>query len=93
MVEHVGGAPTTRGSAGAGTVSSGNRLVVITEDEEIKGYVENSLVWTYSSAANFKTEIDAELDSLGTGGAVSDVRIWPRQLAGEALSEIERHTS
>lgn len=91
--EIVAGTPTQRAVSGAGAVTGGERLVLVVEDEVIKGYIGNTLSWTYSSAANFKTETAAELDALGTGGRVDDVKIWPRQLAGDAKTYLDTATA
>ena len=96
--EIVGGSPTVRGSS-AGVVANGGRIVIIADDTTIKIYTTvkkyeaNNLQITYTSATNFKTETDGELDNLGTGGAVSDLISWPRTLSGAALTELEKYTA
>jgi hypothetical protein len=69
-----------RGSA-AGVLSGGERITIICDDEEIRGYYDTTLAWAYSSAANFKTETSGEINSLGTGGQVSDLITRPYNLA------------
>jgi hypothetical protein len=77
LKETVAGTPTIRSTA-AGVVSNGHRCVVISDDIVIRDYSNNVLRTTYSSAANFKTATAGSLSSLGTGGAVSDLTVWPR---------------
>ena len=43
-------------------------------------------------SANFATETDGELETEGTGGAVTDIIAWPRTLSGAALSTLQRYT-
>ena len=81
---------TQRGTGG--TVTDGERIVIIADDETISGYADNTKAWSYTSAANFKTETAGEVDALGTGGVVSDLITWPRVLSGTALSELESYT-
>jgi len=85
LYEVVAGTPTSRASA-ATVVSNGHRIVIVADGTTIRGYSNNVLRWTYSSASNFATETDGELDALGTGGAVSDVVAWPRTLSGVAAA-------
>jgi hypothetical protein len=88
LVELVGGAPTTRGDA-AGVVSDGSRVVVVMEDDAIIGYCDDAEVWSYSSAANFKTETAGALKTVGTGAAFSDLVVYPRFLSGAALATLD----
>ncbi len=91
--EVVAGSPTSRGSA-AGVVANGDRIVIVADDTTIR-------VWdtgasnvirriAYGSASNFQTEVDGELDALGTGGVVNDIATWPRTISGSAKTELER---
>lgn len=89
LIERVGAGDTTRGSS-AGAVSNGDRIVLILDDNIIKIFIDDNLGVTYSSAINFKTETNGELNSEGTGGAVSDLVSWPRVLSGAALAELTR---
>jgi len=91
LYEHVGGSPTIRGND-IGVISGGERIVVVCNDEEIRGYYDGVLAWTYSSAVNFKTKTDGKLTNEGTGGSVSDIVTWPRTLSGAALAELNRYT-
>lgn len=74
--ELVSGTPTQRGTSAA-AVANGNRLVIVADDDDINVYCDDVLEITYTSAANFKTAIAGELESEGTGGAVSDIVTWP----------------
>ena len=87
--EVVGGSGTNRASTGSGALAGGERIVVVAEDETIRGYYDGALAWTYAGAGNFKTETAGELESLGTGGAVSDIVSWPRVLRGAARAALE----
>jgi hypothetical protein len=86
LIEQVGGGDTERGSAGAGTISNGHLVVVILEGQTIRGYSNNVLRWTYAAAANFQTETDGSVSGLGTGGQVSNLITWPRNISGSALN-------
>lgn len=81
LKEVVAGTPTTRGTAAA-VVTSGHRCVVIAEGTTIRGFSNNTLRWTYSSATNFQTATAGQLNAVGTGGVVSDIIAWPRNVAG-----------
>ena len=85
--EVVAGTPTERGTAAA-VIANGDRVVIIADDETIKVYEANVLRITYSSAANFKTETDGELETEGTGGSVSDIKAWPRLISGGPLNQL-----
>ena len=91
--EVVASGVTQRGTSAA-IVANSDRIVIIADDEEIRVYEgangENLRI-TYSSAANFKTETDGELDTEGTAGAVSAIKSWPRVLSGAALSEVSKY--
>ena len=69
--------------------SAGERVIVVCDDETIRVYGNNTLLITYSSAANYKTAATGELESLGTGGLASDIIAWPRTLSGQALRALE----
>jgi hypothetical protein len=86
--EVVAGTPTQRATAAA-VVSSGHRIVIVADSTTIKGYSNNVLRWTYSSASNFATSTAGELTALGTTGAVSDVVAWPRTISGAAATYLD----
>lgn len=88
LAEIVAGVPTNRATA-SGVLSGGERIVIVCEDEIIKAYYDNISTWTYSSAANFKTETNGELETEGTGGSVSDIISWPRTLSGNAKDALD----
>ena len=92
LEEVIDGTPTNKQTA-AGVVSDGGQIKIIAEGETIRGYYNDAIVWTHTGASNFKTATDSSLDSLGTGGAVSNIKIRPVKLAGSALQEITRHAS
>jgi hypothetical protein len=78
--EVVSGSPTQRGTSAA-AVSGGERLVVICNDEEINVYADTSLLITYSSAVTQKIQTAGEIESLGTGGQISNVVTYPLSFA------------
>lgn len=80
LYERVAGTPTLRANAAA-SVADGYRYIVVTEGTTIKGYSNNTLRWTYSSASNFQTQTAVEVASLGTGGVMSELICWPRTLS------------
>lgn len=88
LVEVVAGAPTTRATAAA-VVSSGHRIVIVADGTIIRGYSNNVLRWTYSSASNFSSATSGLVVALGTGGAISDLISWPRVLSGEAADSLD----
>lgn len=88
LYERVAGVDTLRASA-AGVVSNGHRIVVVADGTTIRGYSNNVLRWTYSSASNFATETDGLLSALGTGGAVSEIISWPRALTGATAAILD----
>lgn len=79
----------TQRAAAAGVVTNGHRCVIICDGTTIRGYSNNVLRWTYSSASNFATETDGRLNALGTGGAVSDIVSWPRTISGVAATYLD----
>jgi len=76
----------------AAVLSGGERIVVKCFDEEIKVYYDSTLSITYSTAPNFKTQTNGELDTEGTNGSISDIVSWPRTLSGKAKDEIDKYT-
>lgn len=79
LTEVVAGVRTQR--AATGGTANGHRVVIIAEGTTIKGYSNNTLRWTYSSAANFATATGVVVAALGTGGAISELVCWPRTLS------------
>ena len=88
LYEYVSGAPAQRANA-AGVCANGQRITIIFENETIKAFTDGALRWTYSSAANFKTETTGQLYSQGTGGAASNLLSWPRFITGPALARLK----
>lgn len=78
--EVVSGSATQRASLAAGSVANGERIYLWCDDETIKVFgPDGNDTITYTSAANFKTATAGELDTLGTGGAVSDILALPHR--------------
>lgn len=90
LAETIAGVFNTRANTGAGVVGAGDRIVVIADDETIRGYVNNALLWTYALAANFKTETSGEYNNAGAGGSISDLITWPRTISGVARRALDR---
>lgn len=88
--EVVAGVVTQRGTA-AGVVANSDRIVIVADGTTIRVFEANTQRITYAAAANFQTETDGELETEGTGGAVTDIVSWPRTLSGAALAELQRY--
>ena len=88
LFEVIDTVATIRANGGA-VIANGDRIVLVCENETIKGYSANTLRFTYSLAANFKTNTAGEINRLGTDGAVSDLLTWPRKPSGSALKLIK----
>jgi hypothetical protein len=87
--EVVNGDVGTQRATAPAVVSSGHRIVIIADGTTIRGYTNNVLHWTYSSASNFAIATAGELTSLGTGGVISDIVSWPRTLTGAAANYLD----
>lgn len=93
--EVVAGTQVQRGTSGAVTVANGYRVVVVADDVDINVFRLDTAATTdlkgfsYAGAANFKTATAGKLETLGTGGAVSEIISWPRYLTGDALAVLE----
>lgn len=74
--EVVAGTPTNRI---AGTIATGNYLRLRANAAEIRLFRITTLTGTYASATNFQTELGLEIKSLGTGGALANLAIYPVQ--------------
>lgn len=77
LFEVVAGVPTSRASDATAN-ANGARFVVIAEGAVIKGYSNNVLRWTYSSATGFQTATGVEVSVLAGGGVISELVAWPR---------------
>ncbi len=88
LYEGVAGVETQRAVNSAG-VSNGHRIVIVADGTTIRVYSNNVLRFTYSSASNFATATSGKLSTIGTGGAVSDVISWPRELSGAAANALD----
>lgn len=78
LSECVAGVVTNR-ATDATANANGSRFVVVCEGNVIKGYVNNVLRWTYSSANNFQTQTALELNTLN--GTITELICWPRTVA------------
>lgn len=89
LLETVATVDTTRGTAAA-AVSGSEIIRVSFNDETIRCYYDNTLAWGYGPAANFKTETTGEVNSLGTGGAISNLETLPLNPSGKHLTQLEQ---
>ena len=88
--EVVAGTPTERGTS-AGAISAGERIVINAHSQTIDVFDPGARHIHYTTAANFLTETDGELNDEGTGGAVTDIVSWPYALSGAALAQLTRY--
>jgi hypothetical protein len=70
-------------------VTTGERIGWIAFGSTIAVYDATERRINYTSAANFQTETDGELETEGTGGAVTRIEVWPRTLSGAALAALD----
>jgi hypothetical protein len=88
LIEVVAGTPTTRTTIASN--ANGDRLMLVMDGATAllnrwrTGATESSLL--YTSVSTFTTQTAGVISSLGTGGAVSDLVTWPRNLSGDALA-------
>lgn len=95
LQEIVAGGSTNRITGGSSSFSDGDRLVCIAVDETITVISNNALVGAYASAANFKTETDGDVITIGAGGQIDDIVIWPHKVGDSvaaALSAMAEET-
>lgn len=90
LYEVVAGTATQRLST---TAQAGDRLICALDGTRLRGsrvrsgaYANTSL---YSSVSTFTTQTSGYINSLGTGGAISDLRVFPITLQGEAKAWID----
>lgn len=93
LQEVVNGVPITRGTAAAGSIANGQRMVVVTDDINILVHANYLEKFFYKLANNFKTQTSGKLLSLGTGGAVSDIISWKRYLTTEESAILDRYSA
>ncbi len=83
----------TQWATSAAAVVAGNKVELIFDGAIYAAIVLNGTSYSrehsYSSMSNFNTEINAELETLGTGGAVSDIQTYTHTLTGAELSAWE----
>ena len=80
LFEWVAGVPTLRASVAA-VMTAGTTVDLLAWDKSIRAYVNGTYRWSYESATNFKTQTGGEINSLGTGGSVSNLIVWAYPLA------------
>lgn len=77
--EIVDGTPTNRINDAA-ALSGTEILKIRSNGIVIQLYYDETLAGAYSAASNFAQEIGYELDSVGTGGQISDLRVYKTNL-------------
>lgn len=90
--EVVSGSATQRGTA-AGVVVNGEQVTIIADGETISVFDSSARRINYTSAANFKTATSGELETEGTGGAVTDIVMYPRTLSGGAKNVLDNYSA
>jgi type IV pilus assembly protein PilA len=86
--EIVGGVLSQRATV-AGVVTSGERIVIITDGSTVYVHENNTLAITYSSASNFSTVGNGYLNAVGTAGVVSELVTWPRIIPVEIAEQLD----
>jgi hypothetical protein len=79
LLEVISDGPVTRGTAAA-AVTNGSRIVVTFDGSIIRGYVNNVLKLSYTFGSWQNTTSGSEVYTNGTGGVVSNVVAWPRDI-------------
>lgn len=91
--EIVSGVDTNRCSS---TAINGDRILCVIDGANTRLFRmragANTQSSIYASVSTFTTQTSGVISSLGTGGAVSDLIAWPRNVTGNAASELERMT-
>jgi len=82
----IGGTPTQLDSAAA-VIANSDRIMIVCDDDDISVYEANVARLT-GTEATLKNETAGELETEGTGGAVTDIISWPMCPSGRALDEI-----
>lgn len=89
--EVVSGTPTQRHTYASTTETAFTIHLSATAIEVAAGTgITQPFRVSYYSASKFKTETDGELETLGTGGAISDIVSWPKQPDSTAQAELNK---
>ncbi len=83
--EIVAGIPALRGSSAA-AFAAGETERLITDDETITSFANQITKVSYSSAANFKTELAYDFSDFGTAGDEDNVSMWEQKASGALLN-------
>ncbi|RKX66638.1 MAG: hypothetical protein DRP42_02655, partial [Tenericutes bacterium] len=89
LYEEVGGS-TLR--ADTGGLSGGEHIRLTANGSKISAWYDDTLAWEYESATNFATETNGEVDSLGTGGVISNLKTFPMLLEDEVRGNVVANT-
>jgi hypothetical protein len=77
LVEVIAGVENTRTNI-TGVITVAQRIVVIAAGALYRGFGQNVARYGYTSTGGFATATNAEVASLGTGGAIASLTTWPR---------------
>ncbi len=80
------GVPTTRAQVG-GVLADGQVITLVFDGTNITSFIDDTQQWTYAAATAYQTEIDGEVDTLGTGGVLANLttRTLDQRLATDIL--------
>jgi hypothetical protein len=90
-LDEVAAGVVTQRATRANAVSNGQRVVITCRGSTIRVQEtsESADVAAYTSASNFATETDGELETEGTGGSVSNIIAWPMTLPAGAKAILD----
>lgn len=74
LYEYISNSPNSRGTS---VITDDDRVRVTAVDELIKIYINNILVITRATASTSKNGTTGLIESLGTGGIISDLATFP----------------
>lgn len=86
LYEIVAGVSTSRGT---GTVTAGARVTIMFYDVYIRVVIGQISAVVYDTATNFADNVSGVVQSLGTGGVLSDMNIWPVVLPAHASGALD----
>jgi hypothetical protein len=83
--EVVGGTPTTRRTAAAGTFANGERICIQAIGTSIRIFDAGAQQIYYASASNFATATSGVFSALATDAVLANLELYPVNLSGAAL--------
>jgi len=73
---------TSRISAGGGTLSGGERIILVADDDDYALYYDTTQVGTYADGSGLnKTATSGKVNDLGTAGVISRLACYPRDVS------------